>query len=255
MGVIGTAAALLLSAGVVFAEEGQVTTATREGKKIEVRAINATTTRVAEFEKTRATASSTASRLKAVREEVQVKETSKREKAERRLADIQDKQKKQLAEKMAKQFENLNTTWTDKFTHQLDTYGKIVQKMQSRADIAAAAGKDVTAATTAIQAALTSIAAANTAVIAQATKTYTLDTSTIVTTTATTTPKHQEELMKGLRSAFQNLHAALFKDLFALRDGPMTDARKAVQSALQSLGKVPKVDDDRNATSTEKTNQ
>ena len=57
--------------------------------------------------------------------------------------------------------------------------------------------------------------------------------------------------MQSLRKSFQTLHSSLFKDLFALRDGAMKDARGAVQNALQTLGTIPGVDeDDTTATTT-----
>src|SRR3989344_784075 len=119
-----------------------------------------------------------------------------------------------------------------------------VADIQDRADIAAGKGRDVTTATAAIQSAQAAIESARAAVTAQAAKAYVLDTSAVAVTTSTTTPSGQVELMKNLRTSFQNLHKTLFKDLFALRDGPMKDARKAVQSALQTLGKIPGVDEE-----------
>ena len=64
----------------------------------------------------------------------------------------------------------------------------------------------------------------------------------------------QEKIVQGLRTAFKKLHETLFKDLFALRDGPMKDARRALQNAHQALSKIPGVDE-RNATSTEKSDE
>jgi predicted phage tail protein len=158
-----------------------------------------------------------------------------------------------MAQKIAGQFDNLNATWTDTFMKTLDKYDAAVQKMQDRATIAAGKGKDITAATTAIQLAKTAITTARTAMTAQAAKTYTPDTSAVTSATAITTAIGQENIMKVLRASFQTLHAGLFKDLFALRDGPMKNARTAVQNALQSLGKVPGVNDDKSATTTEAT--
>jgi hypothetical protein len=123
-------------------------------------------------------------------------------------------------------------------------------KVQARADIASSTGKDITATTAAIQSAKTAILSARTAVVAQAAKTYTLDPSTIPTT-ATSTTNGQEKIMKSLRTSFQNFHTTLFKDLFALRDGAMKNARTALQNAVQTLSGIPGVDED-NATSTAK---
>lgn len=255
VGIVG-ATAILLSAATAFADE-QTTGAVREVKGSENRVMTASTTRgeIKEDVRERMKSASTTVRIQAVREEAEARMTTVREKAEKRMEDIQDKVKKDMAQKIAKQFKDLNLKWTDHFANLLERYDAIVQKMTDRSATAAAGGKDVAAANVAIQAAKTAIATARTAVTAQAAKTYTLDTSAIVTTsTSTTTPKHQEELMRGLRTAFQTLHTTLFKDLFALRDGAMTDARKAVQNALQSLSQVPRVDED-NATSTERSTE
>lgn len=188
----------------------------------------------------------TKSRIEAKREEAKNKMEVQREKAKQRLSDIRDKKKQELAQRLANQFEKLNEKWTDRFTEQLDRLGEILLKIQERSDIASTNGKDVIATNAAIQSANTAIDNARTAVVAQAAKTYVLDTSSVTTTVATTTTNGQDELMKGLRTQFQSLHKALFKDLYALRDGVMKDARGAVQNALQTLGKIPKVDDDSN---------
>lgn len=193
-------------------------------------------------------------KMETVREEAKAKMETKREEAKQRLSDVRDKKKQELARKLANQFEELNQKWTDNFIQQLDHYGAVLLKIQERTDIAAGNGKDVASANSAIKSANTAIDKARTAVVAQAAETYTLDTSSVTTTVATTTASGQDELVNGLRTAFQNLHKTLFKDLFALRDGPMADARKAVQSALQSLGKIPKVDED-NETATTTPNQ
>lgn len=176
--------------------------------------------------------------MESKREEAKVRVKEIREKAEKRLTEIKDKAKQQMAERLAKQFEKQNSTWTDHFMKVLDRLDAISLKIQDRATTAAGNGKDISTVTAAIAAAQTAIASARTAVIAQAAKTYVLDPSTIAPTTATTTPSGQEELMQGVRASFKNLHNSLFRDLFVLRDGPLTDARKAVQNALQALSKI-----------------
>lgn len=270
IGVVGSAAALLLSATVAFAEERSANSEQSVKAEIEVKAVSTAQKEVREAAKARLeteredakqrveTAREEAkTRIEAVREEAKTRVEAKREKAAQRVAEIQDKTKQKLAEKLANQFERLNKTWTDHFMNLLDRYDEIVLKMRSRASAAAGNGRDVTAADAAIQLAETAIGTARTAVVAQAAKTYALDTTTINMTAATTTPSGQGELMKGLRTAFNDLHKTLFKDLFALRDGSMRDARAAVQNALQELGKVPKVDDDNDddATATTTANQ
>lgn len=192
-------------------------------------------------------------RGQAERAQGQARAAEMQAKVQQRLASIQDRVKQQLAEHLAGVFDHINQIWTDHFSKLLDRYAAILQKIQDRATAAAASGKDVTATDAAIKTAQASIASARTAVAAQAAKTYTLDlSSTTPVTAATSTAAGQGQIMQGLRASFQSLHDTLFKDLFALRDGPMTDTRKAVQSALQTLGQIPGVDQ-AHATSTEAT--
>lgn len=251
--VIG-ASALLLSASAAFAEEGPSANSKRRGEASDVRAVATTTTRAelksAAQERMEASREEAKQKMETAREEAKARVQDKKEKAEQRLKEIQDKTKQQMAQKLAAQFENLNERWASRFMNLLDKYDSLVQKMENRSAIAAGNGKDVTAADAAIESAKAAITAARAAVITQAAKTYTLDISSVaVATGATTTASHQSALVKSLRDSFKNLHDILFKDLFALRDGQMKDARKAVQDALQTLGKVQGVDE-KSATST-----
>ncbi len=272
MGAIGVAASLLLSAGVALAEEGSVNTSPRVEARKEVTEAKETakarleavreeakarleTTREeakARLETTReeakarleATREEVKARLETVREDTQKRIKEEREKVNERVKDIQDKKQQQKIERLTAQLAKLNTTWTDHFMKLLERYDALVEKMQKRSDAAAVNGKDVTAANTAIQIARNGIATAQADVTAQASKTYTPDTSVIPTTLATSTPEGQKELTAALKTSFQQLHAALFKDLFALRDGPMKTVRGVVQDALRSLAQIPKVDED-----------
>ncbi|MSU74159.1 hypothetical protein EXS57_00060 [Candidatus Kaiserbacteria bacterium] len=184
-------------------------------------------------------------RLETIREESKERMKLEREKVTQRVTEIKDKKRQQTAEKLASKFENLNKAWTDRFTARLDRLNAVVLKMETRVATAVTNGKDVTAVTASIQTAKNLIATAQTEVTTQAGKSYTPDTSTITATAETAaTTEGQEELVKALKTAFQTLHTTLFKDLFALRDGSMTTARKAVQDALVVLGKVPGVDEE-----------
>ena len=242
VGIVGGTLALLLSASAALAEERPVTAKVNVVEKAATVKQRATALASTTQEKIKETQEIARERVQAVREEAKDRVAEKREKAQQRLADIQDKAKQQLAQKLTKQFDNLNTKWTDHFMQVLDHYDAVVEKIQNRTDTAASAGKEIATVTAAIQSAHTAIEGARAAVTAQAAKTYTLDTSTITATVATTTSSGQEKLMKNLRTGFQNLHKTLFKDLFALRDGPMKNVRTAVQSALQALKQIPGVD-------------
>lgn len=241
MGIAGGVAALFFSSTVAFAESRPMDT--KESMNMTGKnpsgmyrsATTSTTTRQKIGEEAR-------ERMETARADAQARMKAQQEKAQQRVMEIRDKAKQQMAERLAKQFDKQNATWTDHFMKLLDRFDAILVKIQERANIAAGNGKDITSTTAAISSAKTTIVTARTAVTTQAAKTYALNPSAIATTTvATTTPSGQEELMRSLRSSFKGLHNTLFKDLFALRDGPMADARRAVQNAIQTLGKIPGV--------------
>lgn len=252
IGVVGSVAGVLLSASVAFAESDDrvITATTTRSVKVEAAREEAKarmeTKREEAKQKIEAKREETKQKIETKREEAKNKMEAQREKAKQRLSDIRDKKKQEAAEKIAEQFEKLNEKWTDRFAEQLDKLGEILIKIQERSDIAASKGNDTSAVNAAIQSAQTAITAAQTAVTAQAAKTYVLNASAVTVTSATTTDKGQENLIKGLRTQFQAMHKALFKDLYALRDGVMKDARGAVQNALKTLSQIPKVDDDSN---------
>ncbi|MFI5260471.1 MAG: hypothetical protein ACHQU0_01590 [Candidatus Paceibacteria bacterium] len=243
-------ATLLFGAATAFAAEGRPATA----GMYRTATTSAAAAQMRDIERAHAAAASISPEsIQALREAAQNRVQAVRTKAEQHLTEIQDKAKQQEALKLAGQFQTINTAWTDKFVKTLNSYDAILQKAQVRASIAATGGKDISTTTAAILAANNAIATARLAVAAQVAKTYTLATSTAALPTATTTPKSQGDLMKALRASFNNLHQALFKDLFALRDGPMTAARKAVQAAVQTLGKIPGIEEGNHATSTATT--
>lgn len=298
IGIAGSAAALLLAAPIAFAESQSavdgttptdIVTVQKQAKPDEpiradkIRQIEAAKVR-AELKERKpemdkragmtALANSTTTvnfrdgakaakeRMEAAREESKNRVEEQRHKAEQRLTEIKDKAIQQRAQTIAKQFAQINKRWTDHFMKVLERHDAIMKKVQARADIAAASGKDIASTTAAIQAARTAIDAARTAVIVQAGKVYELNTSTSTaitvpptasTTTTTSASNGQTALIQNLRSAFKTLHATLFKDLFALRDGPMLAARKAVQASVQSLIRIPGINNGGTATTTTAT--
>lgn len=185
----------------------------------------------------------TKAQIEAKRAEMKANMELKRAEAKQRLTEIRDKKKQERAVRLNEQFDRLNSKWTDHFVQVLDRYDGVLVKIQARADIAATNGKDVALATAAIASAEAAIETARAAVVAQAAKSYALDTSTTLAVDAATA-SGQEELVRGLKTAFQELHKSLFSNLTALRDGAMRDARGAVQAALQTLNQIPEVDDD-----------
>ena len=238
IGIVGSASALLFSATVAFAQDRPVNV--REGmnepaknpinmRRAVATSTTATTTR-------REIGKDSLEHMKTVREEAQTRIKEQQEKAQQRLGDIKEKAKQQMADRLIKQFAKENVRWTDHFMKMQDRLDAILKKIQDRATIAASKGKDISAVTAAIASAQTAIATARTAVTTQAAKTYAVDPSAIVVTTSTTTPSGQEELMRGLRASFKNLHTLCLRTSLPY-DGPVTDARKAVYNAAQVLGK------------------
>jgi hypothetical protein len=164
-------------------------------------------------------------------EEAKERMEDRREKMREHITSIADKRKQEMAAKLSEKFDKINTEWTGHFTKQLDRLDAIVAKIVERA----AAGRGTADTAGAVQKAKDAIAAARTAVAAQAAKTYVVDISTLPVVTATSTNSGQDKIVQGLRKSFQTLHTGLFKDLFALRDGAMKDARRAVAAAAKTL--------------------
>ena len=239
------------------------TTAQVAAKRTDVRAnmdakrAAASTTTAEARARMEAKRASTTAQVAAKRAEVKAAMEAKREEAKQRLAEIRDKKKQELAARLNEQFDKLNTKWTDHFIQVLDQYDAVLLKIQARAGIGATSGNNVASTTASVQVAQTAIATARTAVIAQAAKSYTLNVSTTTAAVASTTASSQEELVSGLRTAFQTIHKSLFDDLKGLRDGVIRDARSAVQAAHQALRQIPKIDeddDDETASTTSTTN-
>ena len=193
--------------------------------------------------------------IQQIQENVRMRNQQLRVKAEERIAQIRDQQKQRLAQNLSGQFDHLNQVWTKHFAQVLDHYSIIFQKIQDRANFAAARGQNISATSAAIQSAQTAVTTAQNAVATQAAKSYefalpaTTTGGMVATSTATSTPAAQTQLIQDIRTSAQSLRSELFKDLFALHNGPMLNARTAVQGALQSLSQIPGVDAG-NATST-----
>ena len=168
-------------------------------------------------------------RVKKIREELKVK-----------IDKIKDEKKQDMANKIIEQIDRINESWTKHFSNVLNKLEDILKKVKSRQEKASANGQDVSAVITAVQKAESAIATARSAVSNQAQKTYAVNVSTI--TGETSTDNGQTKLVSTLRERFKLLKDQLFKDLFALRDGLMKDARNAVHEAARTLSQVPNVD-------------
>lgn len=183
--------------------------------------------------------------LEKIREQTQIKVQATHEKIQQKMAEIRDKQKQKLAEQVVNQLERLNKVWTDHFTNVLNHLDAVLQKIKTRVDKASANSQDVSAVNAAVVAAETAISNSRAAIEVQAKKTYTVDLTAVNSDIATTTTASgQNQLMINLRAQFKTLRDQLMKDLFGLRDGLMKDSRLAVQTSLQLLSKISKVNED-----------
>lgn len=268
--IAGVAGALLLSANVIFAEDTATTPtvnseeararleaqklqieaqiqarkAEMTAKKVEVKQNiqqmkEAQRKRLEELKKqAQERAKEAAAEIKEARTSAEARVKAAREEGKKRIQELKDTKKREAATKIVAQLDRINKNWTDHFTKVLDRLDAVLQKIKSRAEKAAANGKDVSMVTTAITDAQAKIDAARTAVAAQAQKTYVLDATVIVEPDTS----GQDNLMAGLRSQFKRLKEQLHKDLTTLRDGAMKDARKAVADVLLKLSNIPGVD-------------
>lgn len=160
-----------------------------------------------------------------------------------KISAIQDARRKDAALAIIGQLAHANATATDHFNDILNHLERVLAKVESRAEKARASGGNITAVAMAIQKARDSIAQARTAVQAQAKKSYqtAINARAIVSSDASTS-EGQNALISSMREQFQSARNSLKKDIFALRDGPMKNARRAVQDAIKSLKEVSNVD-------------
>ena len=131
-------------------------------------------------------ASQASQQIKELRDQAQARVKQIKENLQQKISQIKDKKKQDAANKIASQFDRINKVWTDHFTNVLSKLDAVLQKVKSRAEKAALAGKDVLAVNTAIQKAETTIKSAREAVLEQAKKTYIVDVTAITGDTSTT---------------------------------------------------------------------
>ncbi len=157
-----------------------------------------------------------------------------------KIALLKDAKNKDAANKVIAQIDNTNKVWAAHFNDILDKLDAILDKIKSRSQKAVLNGQDATAVNSAIQKASDSIASARLSITNQAQKIYTINKVTIAIPVST--ESGQNLLISKLRTQFENVRNQLFKDLMALRDGSIKDARTNVQDALQILSKIPNID-------------
>ncbi len=174
------------------------------------------------------------------REEAQARVKQIRQDLKQKIGQIKDKKKQDLGNKVMEKIDHVNQTWTGHFANVLDKLDVVLQKIKSRTQKVATNGQDVSAVNTAIAKAETAITTARSAVLDQSQRTYAINASTITGETSTT--EGQNNLVSTLRTRFPLLRDQVFKDLFALRDGVMKDARTAVHDVAKTLSQVSNVD-------------
>ncbi len=171
-------------------------------------------------------------RIEAERKAAQEKAKTAREEFKQKVQKIKDEKKRLTAERLEEQLNKLNKRWTDHFTDVLNHLENVLAKIEIRIQKAQANDRDVAVVKAAVEKARVAIKAARDAVAAQAAKVYTV--------------KFESE--DQLRAAFQAAKGQLHKDLTALRDGAMKDAKQSVQDVTQELRKIQDVDKEPTAT-------
>ena len=161
----------------------------------------------------------------AVREKVaQVREKVRqtREEFKEKLARIRDEKKRALVERLSERICMINKNRTAAMLRHLETMGKILDRVQARADKAEANGKDVAAVDAAIAAARAAIGEAKAAVQAQA--------GAACEVTVSGTEGALKGEVQAARTALEN----------GLREvhGKVKAAREAVVVAIKALARV-----------------
>ncbi|MDO8557419.1 MAG: hypothetical protein Q7R98_03065 [Candidatus Jorgensenbacteria bacterium] len=143
---------------------------------------------------------------------------------DKKLKGIKDEQKKTAVENVFDQLNKVKDTWIDNFKKSTDQIEKVAGNILSRADKAAANGKDITAVMAQLTTAKTAIAQARSLIEIEAGKTYS------VTVGAEA----------NLKSDVTKSRDALKQDLEKIQQS-IKSARDAVQQAAVTLAKIPNV--------------
>ncbi|MBI5153539.1 MAG: hypothetical protein HZA36_03730 [Parcubacteria group bacterium] len=165
-------------------------------------------------------------RMQAAQEAAKTKREATTKKLKAKLTSIKDERKKETVERLDARFTEINEKFTLHLGESLDRLEDLLQKVSSRADKAAANGRDVALVRTTIETAKTEITKARTAAETQLTKTYPI----AVTNEA------------QLKSAVATTRTSLNKDLKTLKE-TVQKAHKAVVDATKMLKNIPQVDE------------
>jgi chromosome segregation ATPase len=159
------------------------------------------------------------------REEVKNRIQVKREELKQNLQKIKDERKKEIVVRIADNINALNERMLKHFSDTLVHLESVLGKIASRADKAAANGRDITAVQTAINDANKAIAVSRAAIEAQAAKAYDITINT------------EDALKQDVGKARQLLHS----DLVTVRETVFA-AREAVKKAAQALYQISGID-------------
>lgn len=141
------------------------------------------------------------------------------------IGDITDERKQEVVTNIVEKMNSTNARWTAQWSNVLTRLQQLLAKIESRADLAEAAGQDVSSVREAIDQADAAISEAQVALEAQAAKEYTLE----ITDEAT------------LGETVRNAMSTLQSDLKSVKE-LILDARQAVREALTALKQIPQVD-------------
>lgn len=150
-----------------------------------------------------------------------------------KISQIKDPNKKYAAENITDQFDHVNQIWTDHFALVLSQLEAVLTKMEVQKNRILANGGNGAELDAAINSARVKITEARDKVNTQAATTYLIDPAKLPMQTTTTAG--QNALVSQMRTQFKEKRDALLQDLFALRNGPMQEARDATKTAFETL--------------------
>lgn len=167
------------------------------------------------------------------REELRQRIQDKRAETKAKIQNLRDERKKKIIEKIQTKLTQINEKRTDHFLKFLERLSTILDKIQSRAEKAKAAGKNTTSIEAAIASARTAIATAESAVNAQKSKVYQIVVSD-ETKARNEVGAAMKQLQEDLRSVRETVKAAssavhaVFQQLKSIRG--VDEAPRAVLS-------------------------
>jgi len=165
-------------------------------------------------------------KMEQIRERAKTEMEQKREEFKTKLEGIKDGRKKQNATQLSDQLDKLNARLAEEATQFSEHILDVLNRIEDRAKVAEANGKDISGVKTAIASAREAVAAAQAKITAQAAKDYTV---TITTESS-------------LGADFKKSRDAMKADYKAIHDA-LKAAREAARAAFEALKPVSTDDD------------